>query len=146
MTRPRIFFLTLFALLLAARMCHTGILWEGEALPMAAAGQMLDGKALYRDIWYDKPPLVPLFHLLCAARPGWALRLEDALYALLCCWVAYRLARDLWSRREGLWAAGLLGFYLVFYIPSALIPAGSDLLLLAPHGAAVWMAHRRRPL
>jgi len=131
---------------MAARMCHTGILWEGDALPMAAAGQMLHGKALYRDIWYDKPPLVPAFHLLCGARPGWELRLEDALFALLCCWIVYGFARDLWSKREGFWAAGLLGFYLTFYLPSAVIPAGSDLLMLAPHVAAVWMAHKRRPL
>src|SRR5438067_77962 len=39
-------------------MCHVGILWAEESLPLAAAGQMLDGKALYRDIWFDKPPLM----------------------------------------------------------------------------------------
>lgn len=146
MSEKRWFFPLLFALLLAARMCHTGVLWEGDAFPMAAAGQMLFGKTIYRAIWFDKPPLLPLFYLVSGARPGWALRLEDALYALLCCWVVYRFGRDLWSRREGLWAAGLLGFYLVFYVPSAVIPVASDLLMLAPHAAAVWMAFRRRPL
>jgi hypothetical protein len=142
----RLFFPLLFALLLAARLCHTGILWEGDAYPLAAAGQMLFGKALYRGIWFDKPPLLPLFYLLSGARPGWALRVEDALYALLCCGVVYGFARDLWSRREGLWAAGLMGFYLTFYLPSAVIPVASDFLMLAPHAAAVWLAFRRRPL
>jgi hypothetical protein len=135
----------LAALLVATRMCHTRILWEGDTLPLAAAAQMLHGKALYREIWFDKPPLLPAIYLLCGARPGWALRLEDALYALLACWIAYRFARDLWSEREGLWAAGLLGIYLVFDFPSAVIPVASDLLMLAPHLAAVWMAWRRRP-
>ena len=107
---------------------------------------MLYGKTIYRAIWFDKPPLLPLFYLLSGARPGWGLRLEDALYALLCCSLAYRFACDLWSRREGLCAAGLLGFYLTFYVPSAVIPVASDLLMLAPHLAAVWMAFRRRPL
>ena len=106
---------------------------------------MAHGKALYRDIWYDKPPLVPVFYLLSGAQPGWGLRVEDALYALLACWLAYRFARDLWSEREGVWAAGLLGFFLVFDFPSAVIPVASDLLMLAPHLGAVWMAHRRRP-
>ena len=55
-------------------MCHVRILWEGDTLPLAAAGQMLHGKALYRDIWFDKPPLVPVFYLLSGARDGWALR------------------------------------------------------------------------
>jgi hypothetical protein len=141
----RLFFPLLFALLLASRMCHTGILWESDGYPMAAAVQMLFGKTLYRAIWFDKPPLLPLFYVLTGARPGWPLRLEDALYALLCCSIVYRFGRDLWSRREGLWAAGLMGFYLVFYVPSAVIPVASDLLMLAPHAAAVWMAFRRRP-
>jgi hypothetical protein len=145
LSKSPVVFLLLFALLAASRLCHSGVLWEGDALPLAAAGQMLDGKVLYRDIWYDKPPLVPVFHLLGGARPGWGLRLADALYALLCCWIAYAFARDLWSRREGIWAAGLFGFFLIFYIPSAVIPATSDLLLAAPHVAAVWMACKRRP-
>ena len=59
------------ALLLAARMCHAGILWEGDSYPLAAAGQMLHGKALYRDIWFDKPPLLAAVLRCCAARaPG----------------------------------------------------------------------------
>src|SRR5581483_10250960 len=63
----------------------------------------------------------------------------------LCCWIAYRFARDLWSEREGQWAAALLGFFLIFDFPAAVIPVASDLLMLAPHMAALWMAHRRRP-
>ena len=139
------FFALLFALLVAARMCHTGILWEGDTLPLAAAGQILHGKVLYRDIWFDKPPLVPAFQLLAGGGPGWPLRLAGALYALLCCSIAYGFARDLWSRREGLWAAALLAICLTFYLPSAVIPVASDLLMLAPHVAAVWMAYKRRP-
>jgi hypothetical protein len=135
----------LAALLIGGRLCHTRILWEGDTLPLAAAAQMAHGQALYRDVWYDKPPLVPAFYLFSGARPGWGLRLEGALYALLACWLAYRFARDLWSEREALWAAGLLGCFLVFDFPSAVIPAASDLLMLAPHLGAVWMAHRRRP-
>ncbi len=145
MKQTRILFAVLAAVLIAGRLCHTGILWEGDTLPLAAAAQMAQGKALYRGIWFDKPPLAPAFYLLSGASPGWALRLEDALYALLACWLAYRFARDLWSEREGQWAAGLLGFFLVFDFPSAVIPVASDFLMLAPHLGAVWMAYRRRP-
>jgi hypothetical protein len=143
--RTRLLFALLALLLVAGRMCHVHILWEGDTLPLAAAGQMAHGKVLYRDIWFDKPPLVPVFYLLSAATAGWALRLEDALYALLACWIAYRFARDLWGEHEGQWAAGLLGFSLVFDFPSAVVPVASDLMMLAPHLAAVWMAYRRRP-
>ena len=140
---------SLFALLAASRLCHVRILWEGDTLPLAAAEQMLHGKTLYRDIWYDKPPLVAAFHLLPAAgapfTAGWPLRIVDALYALLACWTAYGFARAMWSVREGVWAAGLATFFLIFDFPASVIPVGSDLLMLAPHLAAVWLAWKRRP-
>jgi hypothetical protein len=134
-----------FLVLAAARLCHVGILWAEETLPLASARQMLNGKILYRDIWFDKPPLVAMPYLLWGARDGWPLRLAGALYVLLACWLAYRFARDLWSPREGFWAAALLGFFLTFDFPSAVMPLASDLLLVAPHLAAVWFAWTRRP-
>jgi hypothetical protein len=138
-------FLLLAALLLASRLCHVRILWEGDTYPLAAAQQMLHGKVLYRDIWFDKPPLLPATYLLWGARAGWVLRLAGALYALLACWIAFAFARGLWSVREGMWAAGLLGFFLVFDFPAGVLPLASDQLMLAPHLAAVWMAWKRRP-
>ncbi len=134
----------LFALVLAARLCHLHILWAEETLPLAAAQQMLRGAALYRDLWFDKPPLLAAVYLAWGARDGFALRLAGALYALLACALAWRFARDLWGRREALWAAGLLAFYLVLDIPSAVTPLAADLLMLAPHLAAVWLAWRGR--
>jgi hypothetical protein len=144
LSKTRTLFLLLAAVLLASRLCHTAILWEGDTLPLAAGAQMLHGKALYREVWFDKPPLLPLAYLLFGANPGWPLRIAGAFYAFLACWIAYRFARDLWSQTEGLWAAGLLGFFLTFDFPSAVIPVASDLLMLAPHLAAVWMAYRKR--
>jgi hypothetical protein len=145
LNRTRLLFAALAVLLIAGRLCHIHILWEGDTLPLAAAGQMAKGKTLYREVWFDKPPLVPAFDLASGATPGWALRLEDALYALLACWIVYCFARDLWSEREGQWAAALLGVFLIFDFPSAVIPVASDLMMLAPHTAAVWMAFRGRP-
>ena len=147
MKSTRLFFLTLFALVLAARLCHLDILWAEETLPLAAAAQMAHGKVLYRDIWFDKPPLLAWIYQACpqwGARDGFPLRLAGALYVLLACWIAWRFARDLWDGREALWAAGLLAFYLVFDIPSAVTPLAADLLMLAPHLAAVWLAWRGR--
>jgi hypothetical protein len=144
--RARTFFAALFLTLLAARLCHVDILWAEEDLPMAAASQMKFGKTLYRDIWFDKPPLLASMYLAWGVQAGWQLRLAGALYALLACALAYALARDLWSPREGFWAAGLLGFFLIFDFPSAVIPLAADLTMLAPHLAAVWLAFRGRAL
>ena len=86
----------------------------------------------------------PATYLAWGARDGFPLRVAGAIYALLACWIAWRFARDLWGRREAFWAAGLLAFYLVFDIPSAVTPLAADLLMLAPHMAAVWLAWRGR--
>ncbi len=132
--------------LAAARLCHLEILWPEETLPLAAALQMLDGRILYRDVWFDKPPLLPAAYLLEGARHGWGLRLAGALYVLIACRLMWRLGRRLWGEQEGRWAAALLAFYLTFWIPAAVVPLASDLLMLAPHVAAAWLALEGRGL
>ncbi len=134
------------AAVIAARLSHAGILWPEEGLPIAAAVQMLQGKALYRDIWFDKPPLVPAFYILFGASTGIPLRVAGALYVLAACWLVYRFGRDLWGEQEGAAAALLLGFFLTFGIPSAIMALAADLLTLAPHIAALWLVSRGRPL
>ena len=145
MRKTTLIFSILFALLAAARLCHVHVLWEGDTYPLAAAQQLAHGRVLYRDVWFDKPPLLPLFYLAWGAAAGWPLRLAGALYSLLVCWIGYGFARELWSEREGLWAAGLAGFFLIFDFPAAIIPVASDLLMVAPHLAAVWMAWKHKP-
>jgi hypothetical protein len=134
----------LFLLLVATRLCHVDILWAEEDLPLAAAAQMLQGKALYRDFWFDKPPLTAAVYLLWGAEIGWVLRLAGALYVLAACALIERFARQMWSAREGLLAACCLAFFLTFGIPSAVIPLAADLLMLLPHLAAVYLAWRGR--
>ncbi|MCS7314668.1 MAG: hypothetical protein RMI94_03550 [Bryobacterales bacterium] len=137
--------LLLAAAIAAFRLCHSAVLWPEETLPLAAAVQMLYGRQLYSEIWFDKPPLAPAVCLLWGARPGWPLRVAGALYVLAACWLAGRLTRCLWGEREGKLAAGLLAFFLTFWLPAAVIPLASDLLMLVPHAAAVWMAVSGRP-
>ncbi len=138
----RLIVLLLFLTVAMARFCHTRILWVEEAYPSAAAAQMLDGKVLYRDVWFDKPPLYAAVYLLWGARPGVGLRLFGALFVLLCCLLVYRFALELWGTDEAVLAACLLGFYLTFGIPSAVMALAPDLLMVAPHIAAVYLAWR----
>ena len=137
-----IFFLVLFAITLALRLCHARILWTDEDYHLAAGIQTLHGKLLYRDLWYDKPPLAAWVYAGFGAVPGWPLRLFDAFYVLAICATMYRFARDLWSEREGFLAAGLLGFFLSFDNASAVIPIAPDFFMLWPHIAAVYCAWR----
>jgi len=115
-----------------------------ESYPAAAAIQLLSGKSLYRDIWFDKPPLSALFYLLWGAQAGLPLRLAGAVFILLCCWMIYVFGRELWGPREGTVAASLLAFFLTFGIPSAVMALAPDLLTILPHIAAVYLAWRGR--
>ncbi|MEP6537979.1 MAG: hypothetical protein ABJF23_21755 [Bryobacteraceae bacterium] len=144
MTRStRLTLVLLFLTVAMARFCHMRILWVEESYPLAAAAQILDGKFLYRDIWFDKPPLYALFYLLCGT--GASLRLLGTLFVALCCALVYRFARQLWGEPEAVLAACLLGFYLTFGIPSAVMALAPDLLMIAPHIAAVYLAWRGKP-
>jgi len=140
----RVVLALLFAGIAIARLCHSGIVWVEEAYPTAAAIQILSGKMLYRDVWFDKPPLSALVFLLWDARIGVTLRIAGAAFVFACCWMLWRFARDLWGPREGLAAALLLGFFLTFGIPAAVMALAPDLLMVLPQVAAVYLAWRGR--
>jgi hypothetical protein len=132
------------AVIIAARLCHSHVLWADDNLPLAAAMEVARGKTLYRDVWFDKPPLVAWIALLWGARAGIALRLAGAAYVIAAAAVAWQFARSKWSDREGLLAALLIAFFLTFDLPSAVIPLASDMLLILPHLLAIYFAWRQR--
>src|SRR5688572_13189798 len=96
MSTSRQFWLLIIALILFGRMFQTEILWAEESLPLAVAQQMLAGDTLYRDVWFDKPPLLAWFYagvLRLAGYSGWGLRLIGALYIVAIVLSAYALVR-----------------------------------------------------
>ena len=134
------------ALVVASRLCHVELLWVEEAYGAAAAAQMTAGKILYRDVWFDKPPLYALAYYAIGAQTGVVLRLAGSAYVLLACWCAYLFARERFGKKEGLIAAALLAFFLTFAIPSAVIALAPDLLMIPLHIAAMLFAARGRPV
>ncbi len=128
--RRTLFFLGLFAALLASRLCHLHILWAEEGYGSAGAVQILHGKVIYRDFWFDKPPFAALLYVLWGGGAGWALRLAGSIFGLLTAFAAWRCASALWSEREGYWAAALVSFFLIFDIPPAVMTIGPDLILV----------------
>jgi len=143
--RPRVAFSAIFLLALLTRLCHLDILWVEECYPAAGAIQILAGKIPYRDFWFDKPPLSMLVYLGWGAETGFLLRLAGAVFVTLVCWLLYRFALEKWGEREALYAAGLGVFFLTFGIPSAVMAMAPDLLMVAPHIAAIYLAWKGRP-
>jgi len=139
-----VIFACLAAMVIVARLCHSSVLWADDNLPLAAAMEVARGKVLYRDVWFDKPPLVCWIYLLWGARAGVWLRLAGAAYVIAIAAAAWQFSRARWSEREGLFAASLAAFFLTFGLPSAVIPLASDMLLVLPHILAVYLAWRGR--
>jgi diadenosine tetraphosphatase ApaH/serine/threonine PP2A family protein phosphatase/uncharacterized membrane protein YqaE (UPF0057 family) len=127
-----------FALVLAIRLCHAGVLWADEAYGIAAARRILEGASLYRGFWFDKPPLYAWIYLLWGAQTGWLLRLGGAVFALACCWLAHRAASALFTPREGYCAAAAMAFFLSFDHPAAIVSLAPDLLLIPFALASIW--------
>lgn len=138
----------LVACLAAVRFCHAGVLWVEEAYPMAAARAMLSGKTLYRDIWFDKPPLFPGFYTLFGAAMGWPLRLAGTLFVGFAAWAAWWAARRLWGRQGNAagWAALLTAFFLTFDFPAAAMALTPDLLAVPFHLLAIGALAAGQPM
>jgi 4-amino-4-deoxy-L-arabinose transferase-like glycosyltransferase len=140
----RIFWFTIAVTLFVSRAAHTQILWADEDYHLAEAVQILHGKMLYRDVWYDKPPLTAWLMTLFGAWPGWPLRIVSTLLELASALVAYRFASQLWSSREGYVAAGLCAFFAIFYHAHTVIPVEPDSIMILPQLLAVYFAWRGR--
>src|SRR5271155_1648441 len=143
--RAATLFTLIAAVIIVLRLFHASALWADDYLPLAAAMQVAHGKALYKEVWFDKPPLVAWVYLLWGARAGVLLRLAGAAYVIAVAAMAWQFAGSIWSEREGLLAAFFAAFFLTFGLPSAVIPLASDMLLVLPHFAAVYFAWRRLP-
>jgi len=142
--RTGVAFAFLAAMIVAAHLCHSSVLWADDNLPLAAAMEVARGKTLYRDVWFDKPPLVAWIALAWGARAGVALRLAGAAYTIAVAWMCWCFARAKWGEREGLLAALFTAWFLTFGLPSAVIPLASDMLLVLPHVVAIYFAWRGR--
>ena len=140
----RLYYALLFVVVLLLRLCHRDIVWVEEGYPLAAAAEMLRGKALYSEIWFDKPPLFPAFYMLFGALAGWPLRVAGALYVLLSAWAVGRVAAHFWGQREERLAAALTAFALTFGIPASVMVIGPDLMLIPLQAAAFLAAWKRQ--
>lgn len=144
---PNRWFWPLLAGLVAAfRLCHLDIVWVEEGYPLAAARQLLAGKSLYREIWFDKPPLFPLAYTLTAGEPGLPLRLLGIAWVLLAAWACAWAARRAFRSEAAPWAAALCAFFLTFDTASAVIALTPDLMTIPLHAIALGCAAAGLPL
>ncbi|MBC7924380.1 MAG: glycosyltransferase family 39 protein [Bryobacteraceae bacterium] len=141
---------TLFAIssviVLLSRLSHHQLVWVEEAYGLAAAAEVLRGRNLYSDIWFDKPPVYAWFYMLNGAHAGWSLRLLDTAFVIATACCVGLLARQFWGDEEGWIAASLICFSLTFWIPASVMAITPDQLVLVPFTLALLFAVQKRPL
>jgi hypothetical protein len=112
--RPRSTVIKVFvALLLVAlllRIFYAGHLYQDDGLWFTAAEEILRGKALYREIYFDKPPGLPLLYALLFKLFGvhiLTIRLFTILYSVATGFALYLFGARLYEKRLGLLAAAM---------------------------------------
>jgi 4-amino-4-deoxy-L-arabinose transferase-like glycosyltransferase len=140
-------FLALLVTALLLRIVYAGHLFEDDGLWFTAAEEILRGKALYSEIYFDKPPLLPLLYALLFKLFGahiLTIRLFAAAYSVAVAFVLYRFGTLLYDRRNG-WLAALL-----FVVGSTTYTTGqfqgfnTDSLMTLPYTFAAYLFVRSR--
>jgi len=146
--RP-VFALLLLVVIFLLRIFYAGYVWADEGLWFTAAEQLLRGKALYSDIWFDKPPAVAWIYAALFAATGpslLAVRLFTILYGTAVALALWHLGTRFWGEPEGRLAALLYAVYNATYIHSQVQPMAVDQLTLLPYLYAGFFFLRGQPL
>jgi hypothetical protein len=151
--RRTTYILLLLATCLVTRVFYFGFVWADEGLWFTVAQEMLRGKALYREIWFDKPPALAMIFegLFGIGNPLLAVRWFTVLYAFAVCLLLWRMGRYLWPAShsshnshvitrwsEGRLAALFYAFYNATYLHSQVQPLAGDHLVLIPYLGSGW--------
>lgn len=141
--------LKVFALVAAVsfvlRIAYAGHLYEDDGLWFTVGEELLRGKALYREIYFDKPPGLALTYLLLFWSFGAhviTVRLFTIAYSIAIAAVLFLFGSRLYDKRIGLLTA------LMFAVFSTTYPhfqaLNTDLLMVLPYAAGAYLLVRSR--
>ena len=140
-------FLGLLAISFLLRIFYSGHLYQDDGLWFTAAEEILGGKALYREIYFDKPPGLPLLYALLFKLFGvhlLTIRLFTILYAVAISGVIYLFGARLYDRRTGLVAALMFAVFSTTYTTGHVQGLSTDFLMALPYTAGAYMLARSR--
>src|SRR6266446_2346851 len=113
-----------------------------ELLWAVSARELLAGKTLYGDVWLDKPPGATLIYAAVFALTGVkmvAIRIFAPIYVFLTALVVRAIGKQLFDERVGWLSAFLFSYLSVNFFPEDMILLNTELLMLLPYSAAVWL-------
>lgn len=131
------------------RIVYAGHLYEDDGMWFTAGEEILRGKALYSEIYFDKPPGLALIYALLFALFGAhiiVVRLFTIAYSVAIAAVIYLFGTRLYDRRTGLFAAAMFSIFSTTYVTGHVQSLSTDLLMALPYtAAAYWMSRALSP-
>lgn len=127
------------------RIFYARHLYEDDGLWFTAAEEIVRGKALYREIYLDKPPGLALVYgaLFGVFGPHViVIRLFTIAYSIAISVVLYLFGSRLYGKRVGLLAAGLFAVFSTTYTTGHVQGLGTDFLMALPYCAGAYLLVR----
>ncbi|MGA9771348.1 MAG: glycosyltransferase family 39 protein [Blastocatellia bacterium] len=129
------------------RIFYSGQLYEDDGLWFTAAEEILRGRTLYREIYFDKPPAIALVYAGLFKLFG-AHILTIRLFTIICSItisiVLYLFGKQLYDRRTGLLAAAMFTIFSTTYQEGHFQGLNTDFLMALPYTAGAYLLTRAR--
>jgi 4-amino-4-deoxy-L-arabinose transferase-like glycosyltransferase len=138
-------FLALLFISLILRMPYIGHLFQDDGLWFTAGEEILRGRMLYSEIYFDKPPAIALLYAVLFKLFGAhiiTIRLFTVFYSLAVSAVLYLFGSRLYDRRTGLLAAACFTVFSTTYTTGHVQGLNTDLLMTLPYTAAAYLFAR----
>jgi 4-amino-4-deoxy-L-arabinose transferase-like glycosyltransferase len=123
------------------RIFYSGNLYQDDGLWFTSAQEILRGKTLYRDIYFDKPPVLPMVYAGLFKLFGshiLTIRLFTIVYSLSVSAILYRMGSWLYCRQIGLLAAAMFTVFSTTFTTGHMQGLNTDFLMVLPYTAGVF--------
>ncbi|HVG18637.1 MAG TPA: glycosyltransferase family 39 protein [Blastocatellia bacterium] len=140
-------FLALALVTFILRIFYSTHLYQDDGLWFTAAEEILRGKALYREIYFDKPPALALTYAGLFKIFGahiLTVRLFTIIYSLAISGVLYLFGSWLYDRRTGLIAAAMFAVFGTTYTAGHVQGFNTDFMMALPYTAGAYLLIRSR--
>lgn len=140
-------FIALALISFLLRIFYSAHLYQDDGLWFTAAEEILRGKRLYREIYFDKPPALPLVYAGLFKIFGahiLTIRLFTILYSLAISAALYLFGALLYDRRAGLVAATMFTIFSTTYTAGHVQGLNTDFLMALPYTASACLLARAR--
>ncbi|HVF91651.1 MAG TPA: glycosyltransferase family 39 protein, partial [Blastocatellia bacterium] len=138
-------FIALTSISFLLRIFYAGHLYQDDGLWFTAAEEILRGKALYSEIYFDKPPGLPLLYASLFKLFGAhiiVIRLFTVFYAVGVSVVLYLFGSRLYGRKAGMVAAAMFVVFSTTFTTGHVQGLNTDFLMLLPYTAGAYLMAR----